>query len=373
MSFMIFDSKPISLDRLARFILNGLVIMSCIWLLNFLADVLLPFVIAASLAYFINPLVVWVQKRVKHRGLAIACSFLMVTVILAVALAYVVPKFYTEMHSMAQLLHKMTVESNLDEAAKKRLPPEVWDAIREPLRSEWLRSQFSNPEVLQAIKGSAQKILPGLLRVIQGTASLLFSLVGLVVIGLYLVFILMEYPNYRRSWKLLLPPAARTTISVFVKDFDRALSQYFRAQALIASIVAILFAIGFKCIGLPMALILGILLGLLNMVPYLQIVGLLPCFFLVVVQGLETNQSFLQLGAYVLVVFGVVQVIQDAILVPKIMGKASGLSPAMMLLSLSIWGKLLGLFGLVIAIPITCLCLAYYRQLLQKLEVQSES
>jgi len=209
--------------------------------------------------------------------------------------------------------------------------------------------------------------------VIQGTASLLFSLVGLVVIGLYLVFILMEYPNYRRSWKLLLPPAARTTISVFVKDFDRALSQYFRAQALIASIVAILFAIGFKCIGLPMALILGILLGLLNMVPYLQIVGLLPCFFLVVVQGLETNQSFLQLGAYVLVVFGVVQVIQDAILVPKIMGKASGLSPAMMLLSLSIWGKLLGLFGLVIAIPITCLCLAYYRQLLQKLEVQSES
>ena len=278
-----------------------------------------------------------------------------------------------ELHSMAQLVHKMTVESNLDEAAKKRLPPEVWDAIREPLRSEWLKSQFSKTEVQQVIKSSAQKILPGLLGVIQGTASLLFSIVGLVVIGLYLVFILIDYPNYRRSWKRLLPPAMRETISAFVKDFDRALSRYFRAQALVAGIVAILFAIGFKFIGLPMALILGLLLGVLNMVPYLQIIGLLPCFFLVVVQGLETDQSFFQLGAYVLLVFAVVQMIQDAILVPKIMGKVSGLSPAMILLSLSIWGKLLGLFGLVIAIPITCLCLAYYRQLLQKLETQDES
>lgn len=370
---MILDSKPINLDRLVRLLFNGLLIVALLWILNYLSDVLLPFAIALSMAYFINPVVVRIERKTHHRALAVGLSFLLFLVVFGIGMTYIVPKVVGEVKDMVTLVQKITHETNLDEAAKKRLPPELWEALREPLKSEWLKTQVSKSEVQQVIKSSAQKILPGVLGVVQGTASVLFSLMGLVVIGLYLIFVLLDYPKYRNNWKRLLPPHIRESAGAFVKDFDEALSRYFRAQAMVAGLTGILFALGFQIIGLPFALLLGLLLAVLNMVPYLQVLGVFPCAFLIIVQGLETGQSFWTLGLYVLLVFVVVQLIQDAILVPKIMGKVTGLSPAMILLSLSVWGKLLGLFGLVIAIPVTCLGLAYYRQLLIKLERQSEA
>ncbi len=99
------------------------------------------------------------------------------------------------------------------------------------------------------------------------------------------------------------------------------------------------------------------------MVPYLQILGLVPAFCLAAIQALETGGSFWLALGLVGGVFIVVQAIQDLILTPRIMGKAVGFSPAMILLSLSVWGKLLGFLGLVIALPLTYVLLAYYRRL----------
>jgi predicted PurR-regulated permease PerM len=107
------------------------------------------------------------------------------------------------------------------------------------------------------------------------------------------------------------------------------------------------------------------------MVPYLQIIGLIPAFFLALVHALETGGNLWTMLALTGLVFGVVQIIQDAILVPRILGKEMGLSPAMILLSLSIWGKLLGIFGLLIALPMTCLLVAYYRRFLIRAEVSA--
>ena len=143
-----------------------------------------------------------------------------------------------------------------------------------------------------------------------------------------------------------------------------AMNRYFRGQATVASIVGVLFATGFWLIGLPMGIFVGLFIGLLNMVPYLQVVGLIPAFFLALVHALETGTSFWVTVGLTGLVFVAVQAIQDTLLTPKIMGKVTGLNPAMILLSLSIWGKLLGIFGLVIALPMTCLLLAYYRRFL---------
>lgn len=112
-----------------------------------------------------------------------------------------------------------------------------------------------------------------------------------------------------------------------------------------------------------MGILLGFFVGLLNLVPYLQLIGLIPAVVLAAIHALETGQSFWVVMGMTGLVFVVVQIIQDAVLVPRILGKAMGLSPAVMLLSLSIWGKLLGMLGLLIALPMTCLVLAYYRRL----------
>ena len=113
-----------------------------------------------------------------------------------------------------------------------------------------------------------------------------------------------------------------------------------------------------------MAILLGLFIGLLNMVPYLQMIGIIPAVLLALVHALETGTNFWMVLGLTGLVFAVAQIVQDAFLVPKIMGDVTGLSPAAILLSLSIWGKLLGIFGLLIALPMTCLLLAYYQRLL---------
>ena len=142
--------------------------------------------------------------------------------------------------------------------------------------------------------------------------------------------------------------------------------RYFRAQALVASLTGLICAIGFVLIGLPLGILLGALVGLLNMVPYLQIIAIVPAIILALIHALETGMSIWLVLALTGLVFVIAQIIQDGVLVPRIMGKVTGLSPAAIMLSLSIWGKLLGLLGLIIALPVSFLLLAYYRSFLRR-------
>ena len=123
-----------------------------------------------------------------------------------------------------------------------------------------------------------------------------------------------------------------------------------------------MFVIGFSIIGLPMAITMGLFIGVLNLVPYLQTVGLIPVLFLALLRSMETGQSFWWMLLAVLVVLVVVQAIQDLFLTPKIMGKAMGLNPAIILLSLSVFGSLFGLVGMIIALPTTTLLISYYKR-----------
>ena len=196
---------------------------------------------------------------------------------------------------------------------------------------------------------------------------------GLLVIMLYVVFLLIDYHNMAARWRDYLPPSMRDDVSGFVEEFIQATNRYFRSQALVACCVAGLFAIGFSIIGLPLAILMGIFIGLLNMVPYLQIVGTIPCLFLAGLKALERGDSFLGALGLVLLVFVLVQVIQETLLVPRIQGEAMGLSPAIILLSISVWGKLLGFLGLILALPLTCLGLTYYRRYLLNFEQPGNS
>jgi predicted PurR-regulated permease PerM len=180
---------------------------------------------------------------------------------------------------------------------------------------------------------------------------------------LYFIFLLLDYDTVR-AWKGLIPADYRETVVGFVDDFESAMSSYFRGQAAVAFICGLLFALGFFLIGLPLSILLGMFIGLLNMIPYLQLLGLVPAGLLALMHVIESGGNFWMILGLTGLVFVVVQIIQDTILVPKIMGKVTGLNPAMMMLSLSIWGKLLGLLGLIIALPATCLLLVYYRRLI---------
>ena len=101
---------------------------------------------------------------------------------------------------------------------------------------------------------------------------------------------------------------------------------------------------------------------MLNLVPYLQVVGFIPTIILAILKSHDTGTNFWSIILAAIIVFCVVQAIQDWVLTPRIMGKVTGLNPAVILLALSIWGSLLGFIGLIIALPLTTLIFSYYKR-----------
>ena len=370
---MFSQDKHFTFDRVVRLAITAGLLWVLVWLMGYLSDVLIPFAVALLLAYLINPVVGLVQSKIHNRGASVFLSLLGLLV-LAVLLAWLlIPMIASEVAHMGRILKEVVTSSDLAEGASKRLPPDLWQAMKDYAGRKEVQDLFKADNFWKIAEAVARKVLPGVWGLITGTASFLMGLVGLTVVGLYLVFLLIDYEKVSEGWKDLLPPGSRDKITGFVSDFDSAMNRYFRAQALVASIVGVLFTLGFLLIGLPMGILLGLFIGLLNMVPYLQIIGLIPAILLALVHALETGGSFWTILALTVLVFVVVQLIQDAILVPRIMGKVTGLNPAMILLSLSIWGKLLGMFGLLIALPMTCLLLAYYRRFLARTELATPS
>ena len=123
-----------------------------------------------------------------------------------------------------------------------------------------------------------------------------------------------------------------------------------------------LFSIGFYIIDFPAAIAFGMFIGILNLVPYLQVVSLVPMLLLSMIKAENTGGDFWVIFLSALIVLAIVQLIQDLILVPRIMGKRMNLNPAVILLSLSVWGHLLGVLGMIVALPLTTLLLGYIRR-----------
>ena len=360
------QSRPYTFDRVVRLGITAGLIWGLVWLLGYLSDVLIPFAVALLLAYLIHPLVLLVQKKVPGRAPAVLISLAAVLALAVILVLLIVPMIAGEIGHMGRILSDLVGNSDLAERAARRLPPDLWQAVKDLAARKEIQDFFKTESFWKAAEAAARKVMPGVWGLITGTASLIMGLVGLAVIGLYLVFLLMDYQRVREGWKELIPPVHREAVTNFVSDFDQAMNRYFRAQAAVASIVGVLFALGFWLVGLPLGIMLGLFIGLLNMVPYLQVLGLPPALLLAMFHSLETGSSIWILLGLTLLVFVVVQIIQDAILTPKIMGSVTGLSPAVILLSLSVWGKLLGMFGLLIALPMTCLLWAYYQRFLSR-------
>ncbi|WP_246298837.1 AI-2E family transporter [Desulfolutivibrio sulfodismutans] len=356
-----FDDRPFTFDRVVRLALTAGLLWGIVSLLGYLSDVLAPFVMALVLAYLINPLVNLLERRLKKRTLAVIAALTGVTLAAVALILLVAPMIVGEMTRMGRLLSEFMDNSDLARRAADRLPPDLWKWVRDFAARDDVRAWFAQNDVLGLAKEAASRILPGVWGVISGTADVILGLVGVFVVGLYLVFLLLDYAKVRH-WQDYVPERYRTVAVDFVTDFEGYMNRYFRAQAILASAVGVTCAVGFSLIGLPLAILLGLFVGVLNMVPYLQLLAVPLAVLLGLLHSLEANAGFLTILALIALVFIVGQLVQDVILGPRILGKAMGLSPVLMLLSLSVWGKLLGFLGLLIALPMTCLCLAWYRR-----------
>jgi len=369
---MIPNDRSFTFDRVVQLALFAGLAWGLVLLLDYLSDVLLPFVTGLVVAYFLDPVTNRVQHVIKQRVLAALFTLVSITLAVSLVVWFMVPMVGNELADMGRTVSKMASNTELAQAAKEHLPENVWEEVNEILKRDDVKRYLTSDGAVQMAKDTAKKLLPGVWGVLSGAANVLTFITGLLVIMLYVVFLLIDYHNMAARWRDYLPPSMRDDVSRFVEEFIQATNRYFRSQALVACCVAVLFAIGFSIIGLPLAILMGIFIGLLNMVPYLQIVGTIPCLLLAGLKALEQGDNFLGALGLVLLVFGVVQLIQETVLVSRFQGEAMGLSPAIILLSISVWGKLLGFLGLILALPLTCLGLIYYRRYLWKLEPAGE-
>ena len=349
-------NKPFTFDRVMRIVFGIALISGLVYLVTLLRNALLPFLIAWLLAYMMQPFVTFFQCKLGLRSRVLSIMALLVSMLLIITLlvVMVVPSIAAEADKTIELLRT-------HDPGEGHIPfiPQAWlEYLEANVDFTQLMDYLNKDNLLKAIK----QIAPQVWSFLSNTFSVLLSITIVFMILLYFIFILLDYEKIANGWPQLIPGKYRPFVEGLVEDVECNMNRYFRGQALIALCVGILLAIGFKIIDFPLAVTLGLFIGVLNLIPYMQTIGIIPMLILALLRSAETGENFWIIFGLALLVLGIVQMIQDLFLTPRIMGKAMGLNPAIILLALSIWGTLLGFIGLIIALPLTTLCLSYYKR-----------
>lgn len=348
------DRQPYTFDRVVRILFSVCTVVAVIFLLNLLKGVLLPFLVACLIAYMLEPLVKWNMKwtHIHNRFIPVLLTLIETCAACALLCIIIFPYIISETTEMADIMKRY--------AASQIQIPFISDNIH-----GWIRDNVNFEEIGRLIskeewQGIIKKTISSSWNFLSSGLALLMGALSWLIVVLYVIFIMIDYDRLMLSFRQLVPHAHRHRVFHIFDDIKNAMNRYFRGQFVIAFIVGLLFAAGFFIIGLPMGIILGLFIGMLNMVPYLQLISLPITAILCVVATVSGGVDFWTIFWESMAVYAVVQCIQDLFLTPKIMGKAMGLNPAIILLSLSIWGSLLGFMGLIIALPLTTLVLSYY-------------
>jgi len=349
-------SRPYTFDRVVRIIIGLAILVFIFFLINRLSGALLPFLIAWLLAYLLQPIVKLFQVRLRMKSLllSIICTLTLIVGCLIGIFWFLTPMVANELSKLSELIGIYAKGINVN-----TLLPVAWqDDIRYYLSHLNLQSIMRDQNVMEVVK----KLTPELWNLVNSSLNFVLGLAVVIIVLLYLVLILLNYDKLSVGLFKIIPPNYRTLVTEIILDIESGMNRYFRGQALIALIVGTLFSIGFSIIHLPLAIVLGVFIGFINMVPYLKIIGIIPTATMGLLRSVETGQTYGSVLLGIAIVFISIQVVEDLILTPKIMGKVTGLNPAIILLSLSVWGSLLGIVGMIIALPLTTLIMSYYKR-----------
>lgn len=350
--------EKITFDKFVRGMLITIMVIAVLYIVNYLSGALLPFIVAWLFAYLLYPLVRFIQykMKVKVRALAIIIALLFVIAVIGTMIYFIIPPMIEQFQKLYDVLMRwlqQTTHTNDLSVIAKRW---VIDNQHE------IERFFKSKDFSDMLKSGMPKVFS----VLGQTASVIISIVASCITLLYMFFILLDYEYLTTNWIKIFPKKNRPFWQELMKDVERELNNYIRGQSSVALCMGIMFCIGFSIMDFPMAIGLGILIGIMDLVPYLHTFALIPTAFLAMLKAADTGQNFWYVFGLAVGLFILVQIITETIVIPKIMGKAMGLNPAILLLSLSVWGALLGFIGLIIALPLTTLIIAYWQRYVTK-------
>ncbi|MGM9704742.1 MAG: AI-2E family transporter [Prevotella sp.] len=350
--------QKITFDKFIRGTLVTLLVLTVLFVFNYLSGALLPFFIAWLFAYLLYPFVKFIQYRlkVKVRALSIILAMLFVISIIGAMIYFIIPPMFEQFQKLYDVLmlwlHQTTHTDSISGIVKHWIEDNQQEIER----------FFKSKDFSDTLKVA----MPRVFSVLGQTANIIISIVASCITLLYMFFILLDYEYLTTNWIKIFPKKNRPFWHELMSDVERELNNYIRGQSTVALCMGILFCIGFTLMDFPMAIGLGILIGLMDLVPYLHTFAIIPTAFLAMLKASETGQNFWYIFGMAVGLFILVQIITETILIPKIMGKAMGLNPAILLLSLSVWGATLGFLGLIVALPLTTLIIAYWQRYVTK-------
>ena len=332
-------------------------------LLSAVSVVVTPLLVAVILAVIFKPFYQWLYTRLwRIHALALIAFFIAILVPIllmgGVFGSLMIKQLSALIAHLPTLVERVSafLDAKMPGLADAGLGQQVKEALSAERLSALVQSMFAGG----GVGGTALSY--GI-----SSAKYLVSLVGWLIVPVYLIYFLVATPFKGENVKAYLPflkEGTRNDVAYLIDEFLRIISAFFRGQLVIAMIQGALYGIGFWLVGLPYGMILGLCLGFLNIIPYLgSIIGLsvtLPLAFF-------GDGGSLTLLCLVLMVFVVVQVFDGYFLTPKIMGKQTGLDDVTVIFSLLFWGVVFGsIMGILLAIPLSAFVVVFWRLLTTK-------
>ena len=347
-------------------ILAALVILCAVvgllWLvgefLQRFSSVFLPLAVGGVAALVFNPYFEWLRRRLRMPA-PVALAIVFISILVPVA-------------AFVWFFGALVVEQVSDLVARI---PEWWRELVEDVKERWPRVERffdENPwgqRIREAVEGQQSRLMSGLQEMGQTALSAgavvlrgIGAALAWAVLPVYFAFFLMAAPDRFSDLERHLPflkPETRKDLIYLAQEFVSMVVSFFRGQLIVALLQGLLFAIGFSAVGLRYGFVLGLLLGFLNIIPYLgSIVGLSMALPLALFQ----NGGGWVLVAWVIGVFALVQAIEGYLLTPKIMGDRTGLHPVAIIVAIFFWGSALnGILGMILAIPLTAFLVVAWR------------
>lgn len=345
-------SRPFTFDRVVRLVIALAIITFALWLLYILKNVLLPFCLACLLSYVLEPFVEYNQNilGLRRRSPAVFITLIDGVVVIGLLCYFFLPVVTDEFQELGNMIKVYSEHKN----ELPFLPYNLTEIIQSKFDLRELIAEFDSGKLgVWLDKGET---------LVAVMAEFVIHSLEWLLTFIYVIFILLDYERLGTGFALLIPEKYRKAVTQIGRDIKISMNKYFRSQLLISCCAAVFYCMGFYLVGLPMAIVMGLLVGLLYMIPYFQYVTIIPVAVICFIYSLDGTVDFWVLLGKCGIVYLVSQCICDYVLTPKIMGKSMGLNPAIILLSLSIWGTLLGILGMIIALPLTALLLVYYKK-----------
>lgn len=353
------SSSPRELGQVLALVRWLLILMFIVlgWVvLAYLAHVLAPILAALGIAYLLNPVVAWLGERGLSRTPASGLVLVLFLGGVAFGITLAVPAIAEQVSDFAAGLPAFV--ANLTAWVERRFGVEVPRDWKVYLSSEEARSALGDAS------GPLREIATAAL---GGVFSVLAVLAEMLLVPVFAFYFLADWPNVWRRLDHMVPPRRRENVRELMRQIDAVVSNWVRGQAIVTSILAVLYAIGFTVVGMPLSVPIGLLVGALTVIPFVGTVVGAGIAALVTLGAGAGPTTLAMVGGVILAL----HLLEAGVLTPKIVGHRVGLGEAGALLAVVAGGKLLGFVGVVLAVPIAATVAVLVRYAIRYYETTS--